>query len=699
MALLLGVQEYPGLNADRQLSGCRADVQAMRSLLIERFGFAPADVVSLLDRQATSTGIRQAMQQLIVRVQSRPRRSGPAQVVFYFSGHGSQTPDQEEGHPDCDEEDGLDETLVCYDARQEGGEADIRDDELQTFLVNLCAGDRARVWVVLDCCHSGTATRGVSRIRRLDRHVSPTLPRSGKARQITPKPLPPTAVMLAACGAAEVEPEYSQQDQTYGLLTWALVGLLRQRANVSTLSYQMLREAILDRQQREGILPAPTPQLEGSPEAVRSIVLGAGQALDRSPLVRGECLATDRAHVRLKAGSIQGVTVGSLYQLYDREDEIEARAAGRASSAASPEIWLEIERVAGLTALGRAFRWTDSAQGERLPTDLPPGCRGGLAVERYHCHGDLGVRLRVVRAVDSARDGPALGPRDKDLPPAIRQALESAKGSGESNWLVWAQGETPCDLLLRIDGDYAALMPAIGMIGRAAASVARGLTVPDSLRGGWGPVDLRDPQASSQLVDWLRRIVRARSLIRAAAQAADSRPPIGLELLRVKLNERLVIEEAASWPMGQDGTIQVRKDSLFAFRVRSGSPSGKAVYVSVLAVDPDMAIQAVFPVQGGIGAGDDQRLDPGAERVSPAYRCTEPCGPHWLIALATPQANELYLLAQPGLSRVRGAASGSPFEQWLTEQTTLRTRGTRPRPRPVDDEGWSTAVLRWDAAP
>src|SRR5262249_33788821 len=129
-ALLVGVQEYPKLGAAAQLRGCRNDVAIMRQLLIDRFHFADRDIVILQDREATAAGIRREVAALVKKVRALPPGGPPAQVVFHFSGHGSQVPDQPAGHPDHDEEDGLDETLVPYDADRAGGEKDVRDDEV-----------------------------------------------------------------------------------------------------------------------------------------------------------------------------------------------------------------------------------------------------------------------------------------------------------------------------------------------------------------------------------------------------------------------------------------------------------------------------------------------------------------------------------------------------------------------------------------
>lgn len=702
LALLVGVQDYPNLGAHRQLSGSRNDVRLVRSLLVDRFGFRPDQIVTLLDDQATGASIRSEMQRLVERLGAVSADGPGVQVVFYFSGHGSRVPDQEEGHPDCDEEDGLDETLVPYDAEEEGGDRDLRDDDLYRFVEAVCSAGRARVWTVLDCCHSGTGVRGVTTIRRLDRDVVPRGPTSGEPRKIKPKRLPDDAVVLSACRATEVEPEYRESDQSYGLLTRFLVEVLRETPEASALSYGMLRQMIVDRYQRNAVVPAPTPQLEGSAESLRQIVLAAGSECDRTPYFRAEPLGSDGRTVRLAGGAFHAVTVGSLYQLYERPEQI-ARQPGRTGDTQPSLAWLEIESVDGLAATARAFQWADAGQTTKTEIGLPRDFGHGYAVERYHEHAHTIARLRVVRAIDAEADGPPLGPDDPAVPPAVRNALKSIRGAGESEWLTWVDGDAACDLLLRIDGHYAALFPAIGMTaGASPGDRVRGASIPASLRGGWGPIDLAAPdEAGEQLMDYLRRIVRARNLIRlAAAQTAEGAAArVDLALLAVKLDRDLEIESSRRWDPDAERSLVMQKDDLFALRATLPPTSPKAMYVTVLAIDPDMQIHAVLPHQEGLGLVDPQRLEPGASRTSSPYQCTEPYGPHQAIVLATEEPSDFHILAQPALPRIRSTTTGSPLDEMLLEHTYFRTRGRRPRPQKSADPSWSATLLRWDAVP
>lgn len=80
LALLVGINQYPG---NSPLSGCITDVELQKELLIHRFGFVAADILTLTDKQATKTEIENAFLNHL----TAQARSGDT-VVFHFSGYG-----------------------------------------------------------------------------------------------------------------------------------------------------------------------------------------------------------------------------------------------------------------------------------------------------------------------------------------------------------------------------------------------------------------------------------------------------------------------------------------------------------------------------------------------------------------------------------------------------------------------------------
>ena len=716
-ALLVGVQQYPHLAPHEQLAGCENDTHLIRQLLADRFGFRDSDIVVRTNDAATGQAIREEFSRLVQRVRSLPAEAGTAQVVFHFSGHGSQVPDQPEGDPNCDELEGLDETLVPYDATKQGGAEDIRDDELHDFLDQLCADGKARVWAILDCCHSGTGARGATRFRSLERGSAlPLDPEQQRERRVTPKRLPDGAVLLAACRANEKEPEYEEEKQSYGLLTRFLTQALNQADAVSRLSYDALRESLEVHYRLAGVSQAPTPQLEGGRGG---IVLGADASLDRKPFWKVRVEGRSRSSVTMAAGALHGVTAGSLFEVYQRPDQIAAQpaSAGADNNGVSTG-WVRIDKVDGVTATGSVFRWDEGGQ---LAAELPSDFGEGYAVERHHACGDFALRVRVVHALDERQDGPPLSPDDETVPGGIREMLArgGVRDDRESRWLRWVSGDETCDVLVRLSGDYAAVFPAAG---KAAVADARRLTrggAPAALRGGWGPVDVRSANAGAELQNILRPVTRARNLLRVAALsqvAASGGPQVKLELVAIDVDGQHVITPASDkpWPVTRDDngheSLVMRDGSLYTVRLTNLEPkdTGKSIFVTVLHIDANMGIDVLYPYQPG--DTDEQRIPAGESRLSGPFQCNAPEDPpihgsRTAIALATREPHDFEILAQPSLPVTRGTPRGTSshaaLDDLLIEQTYFRTRGgtTRLRPPKLVDGSWATEIIPWFVVP
>ena len=144
-ALLIGIDDYRTVSD--LLGAPRQDVAAMRRFVAEDLGFETDRIRTLLDEQATRDNILANVRDWLVRGE---------RALLYFSGHGHQQPDE-----NGDEADGFDETLVPYDATEEGGVANgmILDDEISEILAG---AEGVAIDLVVDACHSGTLTRSLA---------------------------------------------------------------------------------------------------------------------------------------------------------------------------------------------------------------------------------------------------------------------------------------------------------------------------------------------------------------------------------------------------------------------------------------------------------------------------------------------------------------------------------------------------------
>ncbi len=146
-ALIVGIDQYqneriPSLNC------CVKDAEAYLEILRGRYGFSTEDLVLLTNQNATKERILAALRDLVNGAVQGDSR------VFVFAGHGTRVPDK---NGDEGKDDGYDEALVPVDARSSSSL--IIDDEIHELLSTA----QAAQWTfILDCCHSGTATRNLT---------------------------------------------------------------------------------------------------------------------------------------------------------------------------------------------------------------------------------------------------------------------------------------------------------------------------------------------------------------------------------------------------------------------------------------------------------------------------------------------------------------------------------------------------------
>ncbi len=154
-ALLVGINDYsPDVG---RLTGCLNDVDHFQDYLKSRFDGSQLHIVSLKDADATRSNIIDQFRSHLGRA------TGDDVAIFQYCGHGARWKSASEFEPFFP--DGKDEGLVCYDSRGAGG-FDLADKELAVLLAELAKND-PHIAVVLDCCHSGSATRGADDFTQL----------------------------------------------------------------------------------------------------------------------------------------------------------------------------------------------------------------------------------------------------------------------------------------------------------------------------------------------------------------------------------------------------------------------------------------------------------------------------------------------------------------------------------------------------
>ena len=155
-ALIIGISDYGNAKKDpnkwSNISG--ANDVALLSPLFKQQGYK---VTTLTDAQATYSGITSALKKVV-------KQSQKGDIVYlHFSMHGQPFEDL-----NGDEADGWDEALIPVDAQmyyakgKYEGKNHLLDDELEKYISQIRSkiGTNGQLYVVLDACHSGTASRG-----------------------------------------------------------------------------------------------------------------------------------------------------------------------------------------------------------------------------------------------------------------------------------------------------------------------------------------------------------------------------------------------------------------------------------------------------------------------------------------------------------------------------------------------------------
>lgn len=301
LALLVGIDKYENVN---KLDGCVNDVENMKALLRDKFGFEEKNIKTLVDEQATRQAILDTFQQHLIA----QAKQGDL-VVFHYSGHGSQMKDATGG----DEPDQYDETIVPQDSRKPGV-FDIPDDSINRLL-ELLSEKTDNVTFIFDSCHSGTVARAAGKVRTVAKDERP--------------PPPPDSFMTGARGTAEGDTGWRPEDAKYVLLSGSRSDQLSHeyvadgkangaftyfftkevRAATGKLTYQDVLDKVAG--DVSARFPSQEPQIEGSSK--NNYVFS-----DETSLSENHVLVDPRGAkgVALKAGSVQGLAAESLYDVY-----------------------------------------------------------------------------------------------------------------------------------------------------------------------------------------------------------------------------------------------------------------------------------------------------------------------------------------------------------------------------------------------
>jgi len=313
-ALIIAVANYPEEGGWSAISSDN-DIALIKNALIKQ-GFTEENISIIIDDEADKKGMVSELSNLSIRV-----NEGDI-VVVHFSGHGQQIRDNENN----DEIDGYDEALIPYDAQvyfstAYRGENHLRDDEITLLLNNIRTkiGKDGNILVILDSCHSGTGTRGLSKSRGTSikfeepGYSSPEAEDQDNFSEIEESENnDDLASMVVISGASQEELNYEYFDKnseiSYGSLSYSLSKALSE-ANPET-TYRALFDMI--QVEMSIIAPKQSPQIEGDID----MKIFGGQAVDQQPYFMIESYYDEKT-VTINAGNLMGIFDGTEVGFYE----------------------------------------------------------------------------------------------------------------------------------------------------------------------------------------------------------------------------------------------------------------------------------------------------------------------------------------------------------------------------------------------
>lgn len=218
-AIMMGLN-YP--NTRFKLLGCVNDVRNGKRYFRKR-GYG---VKLLIDKNITkSYNLLEALNEL--------GNSPATKTVFHYSGHGSQSRDN-----DGDETDGWDETVFS------NNDVEITDDQIR---VELQKFENKTVYLFFDCCHSGTIVD------------LPYMATSEGFEQINNFTFSSDIICISGCKSSQTSADVTEEGISYGALSKNLYDLLR---SGTVKTWRQLWERLLVIMKKEGY--SQIPQLSAS---------------------------------------------------------------------------------------------------------------------------------------------------------------------------------------------------------------------------------------------------------------------------------------------------------------------------------------------------------------------------------------------------------------------------------------------------
>ncbi|EGJ29601.1 MULTISPECIES: caspase family protein [Moorena] len=430
-ALLVAIDEYP--SPVPSLNGCVNDILGIQEYLQGRVAVDgdKLHIRTLLNRDATRQAVVDGFRQHLCQA------SAEDVAFFYYAGHGSQEQAPQEFW--AIEPERLDETLVCYDSRTEGG-WDLADKELAKLISEVDEKNPHTV-IILDCCHSGAGTRGGleaetavrktstdKRQRPLESFIFSLSETDKLSAALSPEKNPsawsfPTGkhIVLAACRDSETAKEFNSNGQPRGAFSYFLLDTLK-KANGS-LTYRDLFKRVNALVRSK--ITAQSPQIEATELSDLDQPFLGGAIANRTPYFT---VFYDKNHDWvIDGGAVHGIsqpvgndtTILALFP-FDTPTEQLRELSTAVGEAKIVEVMPQLSKVqiSGIGDLNPEMTW------KAVITSLPLPPKGVLLSGE-----PAGVELARTTLLNTGHNQPSLYVREVATPEAAELKLLARDGN------------------------------------------------------------------------------------------------------------------------------------------------------------------------------------------------------------------------------------------------------------------------------
>jgi Caspase domain len=698
-ALLLGIDCYmpnrlPDGSCYKNLGGCVRDISYVEAFLKDIQKVPDNQILKLTaspsvedEKMPLETPDQLPTHNNMISAFRKLSEMAPAgsQVYIHYSGHGGRA---KTVYPEIKGVDGIDEGLVPTDIGTQEGQY-LRDLDLAQLLKELVTKGLI-VTVVLDCCHSGGATRGDVEIRGMsvvddkpllpgqELVVQPEMMRSlaGQGtRGLKAGGLPASEdyVVVAACRQNEFAYEYAFNRETReknGALTYWLLDTLRQKDSGQT--YQDLFDRINAKvhsqfSQQTPMLMGPGSRIVFSAELTERI--NAVSVLNVE--VNTE---TNEIQALLAVGQVNGISKGAEFAIYPLKSDLKQRenrvAIARIIQRGATESLCKLEPIEG-----KEFK---VEQGDRAVLVSPPVTlvRKVLLFEQQE-------------ASPEEVANPPL-PNNKLLPEIFKRqkaTLETLKSALPGNgWIELANS-----VLDNTDDEGIAYQVALNNEGEYEICDRTGHSYSNIV-----PVKLGDPAAAAKVVNRLVHLAK----FHAAAEIdnTDLDSPLAGKLSVEWLGTSDIYErgdkippKSQMKPFADPGQPTVKTGEYIFLSIQNNSL--QALNIAALDLASDWSIEKIFPGQSAdfvtIEAGKKEVIalpatSPGEDTVK-VFASVGPANFRWLelSALDKQQTTRSFRSPQNALEALLSAideekpktrklsVAASPSKEWTTKQIQL----------------------------